>query len=118
MAISIVRLGTARKRDEGLRIRTGRRPQRVVCKEDYSKLDYFDVSMPEQLAPSAKLVSWALSEPFTPKRWSLFERRHRREMLQPAPRRIITLLMALSRMQSFHRLLREGETRCHRSDLR
>jgi hypothetical protein len=43
-----------------------------VCKEDYSKLDYFDVWMPEQLAPSAKLVSWALAEPFTPKRWSLF----------------------------------------------
>jgi hypothetical protein len=35
-----------------------------VRKEDYSKLDYFDVSM-----------SWALTAPFTPKRWSLFEHR-------------------------------------------
>jgi uncharacterized protein YeaO (DUF488 family) len=74
MAIRRVRLGTARKHDEGLRIGTVRRPPRVVRKEDYSNLDYFDVWMPE-LAPSAKLVSWALCEPFIPKRWSLFERR-------------------------------------------
>jgi uncharacterized protein YeaO (DUF488 family) len=75
MAIRRVRLGTARKHDEGSRIGTVRRAPRGVRKEDYSKLDYFDVWMPEQLAPLAKLVSWALSEPFTPKRWSLFERR-------------------------------------------
>ena len=66
MAIRIVRLGTARNHDEGLRIGIVRRPPRGVRKEDYSKLDYYDVWMPE-LAPSAKLVSWALSKPFTPK---------------------------------------------------
>jgi uncharacterized protein YeaO (DUF488 family) len=59
-----VQLGTARKHDEGLGIGTVRRPPRGVRKEDYSKLDYFDVSM-----------SWALTAPFTPKRWSLFEHR-------------------------------------------
>jgi uncharacterized protein YeaO (DUF488 family) len=64
-----------------------------VRKEDYSKLDYYDVWMPE-LAPSVKLVSWALSKPFISKRWSLFERRYRQEMRQPTPRRIITLLAA------------------------
>jgi uncharacterized protein YeaO (DUF488 family) len=66
-----------------------------VRKEDYSKLDYYDVWMPE-LAPSVKLVSWAFSEPFTTKRWSSFERRYRQEMRQPVPRRIMRLLAALS----------------------
>jgi uncharacterized protein YeaO (DUF488 family) len=76
-----------------------------VRKEDYSKLDYYDVWMPE-LAPSVKLVSWALSKPFISKRWSLFERRYRQEMRQPTPRRIITLLAALSSRDEFlHGLL-------------
>ena len=43
MAICIVQLGTARNPDEGLRIGTVRRPPRGVRKEDYSKLDYYDV---------------------------------------------------------------------------
>ena len=45
MAICIVQLGTARNPDEGLRIGTVRRPPRGVRKEDYSKLDYYDVWM-------------------------------------------------------------------------
>src|SRR5688572_7955064 len=84
MAIRIVQLGMARNPDEGLRIGTVRRPPRGVRKEDYSKLDYYDVWMPE-LAPSITLVAWALANPFTPKRWSLFERRYRQEMRQPTP---------------------------------
>jgi uncharacterized protein YeaO (DUF488 family) len=118
MAIRIVRLGAARNHDEGLRIGTVRRPPRGVRKEDYTKLDYFDVWMPE-LAPSAKLVSWALSEPFTPKRWSLFERRYRQEMRQPVSGRIITLLAALSSQTNFSvGCYCEDEARCHRSVLR
>ena len=118
MAIRIVRLGTARHHDEGLRIGTVRRPPRGVRKEDYSKRDYYDAWMPE-LAPSAKLVSWALSEPFTPKRWSLYERRYRQEMRQPAPHRIITLLAALSSQTNFSvGCYCEDEAPCHRSVLR
>ena len=118
MAIRIVRLGTTRNQDEGLRIGTVRRPPRGVRKEDYSKLGFYDVWMPD-LAPSAGLVSWANSEPFTPKRWSLFERRYRHEMRQPAPQRIITLLAALSSQTSFSvGCYCEEEARCHRSILR
>jgi uncharacterized protein YeaO (DUF488 family) len=89
-----------------------------VRKEDYSKLDYYDVWMPE-LAPSGNLVSWALSEPFIPKRWSLFERRYRQEMRQPVPRRIITLLAGLSSQTNFSvGCYCQDEARCHRSALR
>jgi uncharacterized protein YeaO (DUF488 family) len=108
----------ARNPDEGLRIGTVRRPPRGVRKEDYSKLDYYDVWMPE-LAPSITLVAWALAKPFTPKRWSLFERRYRQEMRQPTPRRIITLLAALSSETNFSMgCYCQDEARCHRSALR
>ena len=83
MAIRVVRLGTPRDPKEGLRIGTVRRPPRGVRKEDYARRNYFDVWLPE-LAPSAPLVSWALSEPFTPERWAIYERKYRREMLKPA----------------------------------
>jgi uncharacterized protein YeaO (DUF488 family) len=118
MAIRIVRLATARNHDEGLRIGTVRRPPRGVRKEDYSKLDYYDVWMPE-LAPSAKLVSWALSEPFTPRRWAVFERRYRQEMRQPVSGRIITFLAALSLQTNLSMgCYCEDEAHCHRSILR
>jgi len=104
MAIRIVRLRTADRHQEGLRIGTVRRPPRGVRKEDYARLDYFDVWLPE-LAPSAALVSWALSEPFTPKRWSIFERRYQREMRQPAALRVIALLAAISSQTDFSGLL-------------
>ena len=66
MSVRVVRLGTPRDPDEGLRIGTVRRPPRGVREEDYAARNYFDVWLPE-LAPSAPLVSWALSEPFTVK---------------------------------------------------
>jgi uncharacterized protein YeaO (DUF488 family) len=118
MAIRIIRLGTARNHDEGLRIGTVRRPPRGVRKEDYSKLDYYDVWMPE-LAPGAKLVTWFLTKPFTPKLWSLFERRYRQEMRQPVSWRVITLLAALSSQTTFSvGCYCEDEARCHRTILR
>src|SRR4029434_7190056 len=70
MSVRVVRLGTPRDPDEGLRIGTVRRQPRGVRKQDYAARDYFDVWLPE-LAPSAPLVSWALSEPFTPQRWAV-----------------------------------------------
>ena len=80
--------------------------------------NYFDVWLPE-LAPSAPLVSWALSEPFTPKRWAAYARRYRREMLKPASRRLIALLAALSSRTNFSvGCYCEDESRCHRSLLK
>lgn len=118
MPIRIVRLGTPRHPSEGLRIGTVRRLPRGVRKEDYAARDYFDVWLPE-LAPSSELVSWALSEPFTPKRWATFEQRYRREMRQPATQRLIALLAALSSQTNFSvGCYCEDESHCHRSLLR
>jgi uncharacterized protein YeaO (DUF488 family) len=101
-----------------LRIGTVRRPPRGVRKQDYAARDYFDVWLPE-LAPSAPLVSWALSEPFTPQRWAVYQRRYRREMRQPAAQRLMALLAALSSQTNFSvGCYCEDETRCHRSLLK
>ena len=118
MSVRVVRLGTPRDPDEGLRIGTVRRPPRGVRKEDYAVRNYFDVWLPE-LAPSAPLVSWALSEPFSSKRWAAYERRYRREMRQAAAQRLIALLAALSSQTNFSvGCYCEDETRCHRSLLK
>lgn len=118
MSVRIVRLGTPREPTEGLRIGTVRRLPRGVRKEDYAARDYLDVWLPE-LAPSAELVSWALAEPWTPKRWADFERRYRREMRQPATQRLIILLAALSKQTNLSvGCYCEDETRCHRAVLK
>ena len=118
MAIRVVRLGAARAPKEGLRIGTVRRPPRGVRKADYSRRDYFDAWLPE-LAPTAPLVSWALSEPFTPRRWAIYKRRYLSEMRAPAKKRLITLLASLSAHTNFSvGCYCEDETHCHRSLLR
>ena len=118
MSIRVVRLGTARDPGEGLRIGTVRRPPRGVRKEDYAARNYFDVWLPD-LAPSTPLVSWALSEPFTSQRWTVYERRYRREMRQPAAQRLIALLAKLSAQSNFSvGCYCEDESRCHRSLLK
>lgn len=118
MVIRVVRLGSAREKNEGLRIGTVRRPPRGVRKEDYAKHDFFDVWFPE-LAPSAPLVSWALSEPFTSKRWDRYAKQYRRQMQQPAASRLLALLAALSKQTNFSvGCYCEDASRCHRSLLR
>jgi uncharacterized protein YeaO (DUF488 family) len=85
---------------------------------DYARHDYFDVWLPE-LAPSAPLVKFALSQPFTPKRWASYARRYRAEMKKPAAARLIALLAALSRQTDFAiGCYCEDENRCHRSLLK
>jgi uncharacterized protein YeaO (DUF488 family) len=118
MSIRVVRLGTAREPGEGLRLGTVRRPPRGVKKADYSKRDFFDVWLPE-LAPPANLVSWALSEPFTPSRWRRYERAYRAQMRKPPTQRLISLLAALSHQTNFSvGCYCADETKCHRSILR
>jgi uncharacterized protein YeaO (DUF488 family) len=118
MSLRVVRLGTPRQPNEGLRIGTVRRPPRGVKKQDYAKRDYFDVWLPE-LAPSPPLVKFALSEPFTPKRWASYSRRYRGEMKKPAAARLLALLAALSRHTDFAiGCYCEDESRCHRSLLK
>ena len=118
MPLRVVRLGTPRHPDEGLRIGTVRRPPRGVRKVDYARLDFYDVWLPE-LAPSAPLLSEATSEPFTPARWASFERRYLKEMRRPEADRLLALLAALSATTNLSvGCYCEDESRCHRSLLR
>ena len=118
MAIRVVRLGSPRARDEGLRLGTARRPPRGVRKENYAKENYFDVWFPD-LAPTAPLVSWALSEPWTDRRWAAYEKRYRSEMKAPERQRLLAVLARLSEQANFSiGCYCEREDRCHRSILR
>ena len=118
MAIRIVRLGSPRAPGEGLRLGTVRRPPRGVRKDDYAKLNYYDLWLPD-LAPSSKIVSWALSQPWTDERWTKYVRDYRREMKAPAAERLIGLLAAMSKHADFSvGCYCENDERCHRSVLR
>jgi uncharacterized protein YeaO (DUF488 family) len=118
VALRVVRLGTPRGPGEGLRIGTVRRPPRGVRKEHYASRDYFDAWLPE-LAPSAPLVSFALSKPFTPERWATYARRYRQEMRAPAAQRLIALLAALSaRTNVAVGCYCADESHCHRALLK
>lgn len=115
MAIRVVRLGTPRVADEGLRLGTVRRPPRGVRKDDFARLNYYDLWLPD-LSPSAPLVTWGLSKPWTDARWASFARRYAAEMKKPEPQRLLMLLAALSKQTNFSvGCYCEDETRCHRT---
>lgn len=117
MAIRIVRLGTPRHEDEGLRIGTVRRPPRGVPKSRFASDDWYDLWYPN-LSPSADLVNLVLGAE-TPAQWRAFERKFRHEMAAPENARTIELLAALSRGANFSvGCYCEDESRCHRSVLR
>ena len=118
MAIRVVRLGTARAPDEGLRLGTVRRPPRGVKKEDFAKRDYYDLWLPV-LSPSQPMVSRAQSQSFSDERWSKFVRDYRAEMSRPIPRQLIALLSQMSRHVDFSvGCYCERAERCHRSVLK
>ena len=117
MAIRIVRLGSPRARDEGLRIGTVRRPPRGVPKSEFASQDWYDVWYPN-LAPSADLVKEA-REASTPKAWAAFAKKYRAEMGTPENARTLDLLAALSHGSDFSMgCYCEDESHCHRSVLR
>jgi uncharacterized protein YeaO (DUF488 family) len=118
MSIRVVRLGTSRSPDEGLRLGTVRRPPRGVKKSDFARRDWYDVWVPD-LAPSAQLVSWALADPWTDQRWKRYSREYLREMKEPSAQRLIALLAAMSHTTNFSvGCYCENESRCHRALLR
>ena len=117
MSVRIVRLGTARLPHEGLRIGTVRRLPRGVRKERYAADNWLDVWYPE-LSPSAALVTKA-QEAADDKEWNAFIRAFRAEMAEPAPKRTLDLLAALSHHADFSvGCYCADEGRCHRSILR
>ena len=114
----VVRLGTPRHSDEGLRLGTVRRPPRGVPRSEFASRDYYDVWVPE-LAPSAKLFSWITSQPLTDARWTRFSHEYRKEMRAPAAAHVIGLLAQLSSRTNFSvGCYCADESRCHRSLLR
>ena len=117
MAVRIVRLGTPRAADEGLRIGTVRRPPRGVPKSEFASHDWYDVWYPN-LAPSVETMKLA-QQAQTPAQWAAFARKFKSEMAEPDAGRSIELLAALSRHANFSvGCYCEDESHCHRSVLR
>jgi uncharacterized protein YeaO (DUF488 family) len=117
MAIRIVRLGSTRAADEGLRIGTVRRPPRGVAKSSFASGNWYDVWYPN-LAPRAETVKAALAAA-SPREWTAFVRRYRAEMATPENRRTLDLLAALSHHANFSvGCYCDDPSRCHRSILR
>jgi len=117
MAIYIVQLGSPRKRGEGVRLGTVRRPPRGVPKANFARLDYYDVWFPN-LSPSAELVQEALAVE-DDRAWAKFTRKFRREMNAPDRSRELDVLAALSQQTNISLgCYCEDESRCHRSVLR
>lgn len=117
MPIAIVRLGSPRTPDEGLRLGTVRRPPRGVPKAEFAKRDFYDVWLPN-LSPTPELVALALGTD-DEKSWKTFVRKFRAEMKQPHAAHLLDLLAALSHQTNFAvGCYCEDETRCHRSVLR
>ena len=117
MTLAIVRLGSPRRPEEGLRLGTVRRPPRGVPKAQFGTLDYYDVWLP-QLSPSPPLVALALRAR-DDKAWARFVRGFRAEMRAPDAARLLDMLAALSHQTNFSLgCYCEQEQRCHRSVLR
>jgi uncharacterized protein YeaO (DUF488 family) len=117
MSVRIVRLGSPRAGDEGLRLGTVRRPPRGVPKKDFARLDWYDVWFP-LLAPSVATMKIGLAAD-TDRQWAAFTRKYRREMTAPAASQALDVLAALSHGANFSvGCYCKNESRCHRSQLR
>jgi uncharacterized protein YeaO (DUF488 family) len=117
VSIRVVRLGSARAPDEGLRIGTVRRPPRGVAKADFARRNFYDLWLPA-LSPTAGLVKDAL-QARDEKQWRAFRRRFKAELRRPEAVQILGLLSALSHSANFSvGCYCADESRCHRSILR
>lgn len=115
--IRVIRLGTARAADEGLRIGTVRRPPRGVPKSEFGSQDWYDLWFPV-LSPSAETVKFGHAAA-TPGQWTAFKRRYRKEMAAPEASQAIELLAKLSHQTNFSvGCYCPDEAHCHRSVLR
>lgn len=117
MSVRIVRLGTSRHTEEGVRIGTVRRPPRGVPKSEFASENWYDVWFPN-LAPSVETMKLGLAAE-TDAEWAKFVRRYRAEMAKPEAIHSIELLATLSHGTNFSvGCYCENEARCHRSLLR
>jgi uncharacterized protein YeaO (DUF488 family) len=117
VTIRVVRLGTPRAKDEGLRVGTVRRPPRGVPKTEFARQDWYDVWFPN-LAPSVETMKLG-QQAETPAQWAAFRKKYRAEMGAPEASHAIELLARLSHQTDFSvGCYCEDESRCHRSVLR
>jgi uncharacterized protein YeaO (DUF488 family) len=117
MSVRIVRLGTPRARDEGIRLGTVRRPPRGVARKDFARLDWYDVWFP-LLAPSVATMKLGLAAA-NDRQWAAFVRKYRSEMKAAPASQALDVLAALSQGADFSvGCYCEDESRCHRSQLR
>ena len=117
MALAIVRLGSPRLPDEGLRIGTVRRPPRGVPKSDFASQDWYDVWFPN-LAPCAETMKPGPAAETPPQR-AAFGKQCRAEMASPCARHDLALLAALSHTTNLSvGCYCEQESRCHRAVLK
>jgi uncharacterized protein YeaO (DUF488 family) len=117
VAIRIVRLGSERAQNEGLRIGTVRRPPRGVPKAKFASQNWYDVWFPN-LAPSLETMKLGLAAE-TPAQWARFIRKYRAEMATPENTHSLELFAALSHQCNFSvGCYCENAAHCHRSVLR
>ena len=117
MAIKIVRLGTARAKDEGARVGTVRRPPRGVPKSEFASQNWYDVWFPN-LSPSVETMKMAQAAA-TAAEWAAFVKKFKAEMATPENSRTLDLLAVLSQTCNFSvGCYCENESHCHRSVLR
>jgi uncharacterized protein YeaO (DUF488 family) len=117
MVLRIVKLGTARAKDEGTRIGTVRRPPRGVPRTAYASQNWYDVWFPN-LAPTVDTMK-AAQRADTAGQWLAFRKKYRAEMSAPEASRTLDVLAALSYHANFSvGCYCEDESHCHRSVLR
>jgi uncharacterized protein YeaO (DUF488 family) len=117
MPVRIVRLGSPRHAQEGLRLGTVRRPPRGVPKAQHAARDFYDVWLPN-LAPSEALLKLAKSADDA-RSWAAFKRTFQAEMKAPDATRVLDLIAALSHTTNLSvGCYCADEARCHRSVLR
>ena len=117
MPIQIVRLGTPREADEGIRIGTVRRPPRGVPKSEFASGNWYDTWLP-LLSPSPEVVKIG-QDASTPAEWAAFIKKYKAEMAVPAAEQCLNLLAVLSHSANFSvGCYCEQESKCHRSVLR
>lgn len=117
MALAIVRLGSPRLPDEGLRIGTVRRPPRGVPKAEFASQNWYDVWFPN-LAPSPETMKLGQGAE-TPAQWAAFSKQYKTEMASPAAKHDLALLAALSHHTNLSvGCYCEQESRCHRGILK
>jgi uncharacterized protein YeaO (DUF488 family) len=117
MVIRVVRLGSDRRKGEGTRVGTVRRPPRGVPKAEFASQNWYDVWFPN-LAPSLETMKFG-QQARTESEWAAFRKKYRAEMETPENSHALSLLAALSHQTDLSvGCYCEDESRCHRAVLR